>query len=450
MNMENIKNKFLGLLKNITFIISIILVVIYLSSGYYKWIEILIPVVATGFFIFSSIQNSLCIFAFLHSFTLSNIGYESCFLGTFVCFALVLIVKYCIGIKQKKYEVHKKLLITITAFTLLSCLISLPQKLYIGAFIYLLYLPLCYLVFAMRKELDIHQAINYMLFGFLLSCGLSIITLKLPLFQYSAFEGDSRFHAFTNQTNYTYMRALFLICYYMYRYLNNKLCTLYFILVYVTLSISTVATLSKFGIALLALITFIFIILYLRKDFKNGIKLTVALLIIAGIVFVVFYDSFIYIFIRFLNIEGNIITSLLTERDLIWIEYLKEWYKNPFTLLFGNGMLAQQVFIPKQQVARAAHSFYIFLIYRFGIIGCLVLVYIIYLFIKGLNKQSPKLIAYLPLIWLLIESLCENTFRCYNFTYFIFAIMILFCDTETKQNKEPTKISVEEQKKEHT
>ena len=47
------------------------------------------------------------------------------------------------------------------------------------------------------------------------------------------------------------------------------------------------------------------------------------------------------------------------------------------------------------------------------------------LFIKLLNKDKPKFIAYLPLIFILLESLCDNTMKCYNITYFIFAFMIL-------------------------
>ena len=75
-------------------------------------------------------------------------------------------------------------------------------------------------------------------------------------------------------------------------------------------------------------------------------------------------------------------------------------------------------------------------LYRFGILGCVALGYIVYLFIKGINKKSPKFIAFLPLMWLLLESLCENTFKCYNITYFMFAGMILFQYATSNKAKE--------------
>ena len=46
--------------------------------------------------------------------------------------------------------------------------------------------------------------------------------------------------------------------------------------------------------------------------------------------------------------------------------------------------------------------------------------------IKNLFYEKPKFIACFPLIFILLESFCDNTFKCYNFTFFIFAVMIMF------------------------
>ena len=118
--------------------------------------------------------------------------------------------------------------------------------------------------------------------------------------------------------------------------------------------------------------------------------------------------------------------SLLTGRDEIWMCYLKEIFKNPFNFLFGHGLLAEEVYIPSQLQPRASHNLYIFLLYRFGFVGCVAMGLIIYYAFKKYAQNKPKFISYLPLIFLLIESLFDNTFKCYHFTYFAFAVMIMF------------------------
>ena len=57
--------------------------------------------------------------------------------------------------------------------------------------------------------------------------------------------------------------------------------------------------------------------------------------------------------------------------------------------------------------------------------------YVVYLMIKEMGHIKPTFIAMLPSLFILLESFCDNTHRCYNITYFIFAFMILFMD----QNK---------------
>ena len=136
---------------------------------------------------------------------------------------------------------------------------------------------------------------------------------------------------------------------------------------------------------------------------------------------------------------NNFWNSLLTGRDEIWLCYLKAIFKNPFNFLFGYGLLAEEVFIPSQNITRASHNLYIFLLHRFGLVGCVALGLIIYYTFKTFVTNKPKLIAYLPLIYILIESLFDNTFKCYHFTYFAFAVMIMFMEFKHKENTDTEK-----------
>lgn len=442
---QHINNFFLKMKKTFndavegkTVLICALLSIIYLISGYFKWLEILVSVCALTFMCILPLQKSFCVFMFLHCFTMSNIGYDSCFMVTLIGYTLILLVKYIIGLKKGIYKQHNKVMNVILIFLTISTALSLFKSIYPGAWLYYVYFTIIYLFVAMKKEFDIKQGMNYMFGGLLTSCGLALFGLILPLFQYKIMYGGNRFSAYINNPNYLYMRALFVLSYYMFRYAGNKISHLKFGLIYVLCAIIALSTLSKTSIVMLGLITFIFIIFYLKQDFKVRIKFVgvfIGLILIIGLICFKFVQSLLDRFIEAFKGE-NFMNSLLTGRDEIWSLYLDAILKNPFTLLFGNGLLTKQVFVANQYGPTETHSFYLFLLYRFGILGTLAFGFVVFTIIRELKYKKPKLIATLPLIFILIESLFDNTFKCYNFTYFIFAIMILFVDQKDKQISE--------------
>ncbi|MBR6778569.1 MAG: O-antigen ligase family protein [Clostridia bacterium] len=443
---SNLKKQIVELKSNRVFLICCLLTALYFASGFFKWIEISVSVVALIFMATLSLQQSFCIFMFLHSFTLSHIGYDSCFMVTLIGYCIILLVKYLIGVKKKHYQVYKPILIALACFYAITSLISVGKSLYMGAFLYYTYLPLAYLLFAMRKDFNIAQGMNYMFGGLMTSCAFALFSIIVPFFQYNVMPGN-RFRAFFNNTNYLYMRTLFVISYYMYRNLSNKLSNLKFITILAICTLITFATLSKTGIVILCLLIGIYLILFLKQDFKKRIKYVgIFGLILLGICLIC-HNYLSLIFNRFVEAfnSKNFIRSLLTGRDEIWTLYFNAIFKSPWTALFGNGLLTEQVFVANQYGPTETHNFYIFLLYRFGIVGTIAFGYVVYLFIKYLAKDKPKFVAYLPLIYILLESLCDNTFKCYNFTYFIFAIMILFMSCNDKIKHTQTE-QIEEKK----
>ena len=433
---SNLKTQITNLKTNQTVLVCAFLTLIYLISGYCKWIEIAVSVCALVFMSILPLQKAFCIFMFLHSFTLSNIGYDSCYMVTQIGFCLILLVKYILGVKKGDYKFYKKIALTIGWFIAISVTISLFKPFYRGAWMYFIYFALIYLFFAMRKEFKISQGMNFMFGGLITSCAAAAVSIFFPYFQYQVING-SRFLAFFNCTNYLYMRAMFVLAYYMYRNLNKNMSHFKFAIIYALCAIITLTTLSKTGIAMLALFTLIYLVLFLKQNFKKRIKFVAILLVFVAILCLICHKLILSVWDRFAkSFESNDFWgSLLTGRDLIWELYSKAIFKNPFTALFGHGMLHEQIFIASIFGPTETHNFYLFLLYRFGIVGTIFLGYIVYLFIKELGYAKPKLIAWLPLIFILLESFCDNTHRCYNFTYFIFAVMILFMSQ--KEIEEP-------------
>ena len=142
-----IKEKFVNFFKNRVVIICLIATLLYVISGYLNHIEIILAAAVSVTFIFLSLQESLCLFLFMHNFTISNIANNLCFTIIFISFAVVLLVKYIIGLIKKKYAFHPVIVGLLSFILVFSLLISIPNGVNSGALLYIVYFPLIYLLF---------------------------------------------------------------------------------------------------------------------------------------------------------------------------------------------------------------------------------------------------------------------------------------------------------------
>ena len=426
------KEKFSNYLKS-TFTNKIVLIclalsTIYFVSGFFNFLEIVVSVIAIICFFFLSTQASLCILFFLHNFLQSGIIWDVGFTVTLVGFCIVTLIKYIIGIKKKKYKLNLKVLICFGIAFVVSMLASINHKIYDGALLYIVYLPLIYFMIEMREDLNITQLMNYMLFGFILSNFMAIVVDFLPNYSYFSALGK-RYKALTDNPNGLGMRAVFIATFYISLYFKSGISFIKTLLIYLFCFVVTIATQSKTSLVLLMFFTLIFIILLLKKDFKKNIKFLAIFLIVGLIVCLLCNDMIEKVLVRFIPNKNNVVSSQLSGRDVIWKYYWIECVKHPITILFGNGLLSQEVVVHGGPVT--SHSLYLFLFYRFGIIGCLALAIGFYFIIKELRKNKSKFTYSLPLIWFLLESLVENTFFSFNITFLPLALLFMF---ENKNN----------------
>lgn len=244
---------------------------------------------------------------------------------------------------------------------------------------------------------------------------------------------------------------MFMLTFYMYLFLKKDLSNIKFGLIYLICAVITVATLSKSGIITLLIMSIILLTVFLKQDFKKNIKTVLIFLACLLTLCLIFYKqvwSLIYRFVESFESE-NFLKTLLTGRDEIWGTYLNAIFSTPWTALFGHGLITQELYVAEQMALRAPHNLYIFLLFRFGIVGCIFLGILIYNGIKSAAKDKPSFIAYLPIIYLLIESMFDSTFKCYNFTLFAFAFMILFMTQYETENIVPPRKHFEKQKINH-
>lgn len=375
-------------------------------------------------------EQSLYFFLFTQPFYVSSLLSRPAIIAEFIYF-LILFIKIIIGIKQNKYKLYKKLGYLILAFTIYSLLVSLFHKMAIYSVVYIFFLPIFYMIFITRKEYNLKTLTRVICYSVLFACILSLFTLFKT--KYICFNSIDRFRGFYGSPNTLYMTALLGLSCAMYLFFKNRFTFKEYIMIYFSLAILSLVTMSKSNIVLLAIITIISMVLFIKQNVKKHIWLVLCALSLLGLTMLIFKDLTIKVFERFSGINSsNFFEALTTGRDDIWLSYIKATFSNPTNALFGHGMLSKYVYVPTQGRDRSQHNLYIFLLYKFGILGTIFLGFIVAQFIIDCKKTKPLFINYIPLIYFVIGALVDNSFMYPQF-YFIVA-MALF-DTFNKPSK---------------
>jgi len=427
---SSIKNKIKKLTTSKLFISCCFFCFLFLAGSYSVQVEKILFFYSCVCFLFLPVDESFYFFLFTRSFICSNIDICQ---STFNAFVFIFIVKYIFGLIYKDYKINKNFLIILICFLLYSCIITMFYR-QSNNYEVIFYFPLFYLLFVLKDKINFRKALDFLLIGVLTSVALSPLCLILPSFSYNCFL-NSRYHAFHGNPNRLYMKTIFLLVSYSVLFLRKELAGFKFISIYVILSALTILTLSKTGILMLILFSFIITIIYLKQDFKNHIEYVLYAILGLLVISLIFQNQIFTIIQRFTSSNNNSLNSLFTGRLDIWIDYCKQIFKNPITLLFGRGIFAKYAYIFEQDLARAPHNLYLYLIYFYGVVG----IVFIWMMIREIfvNRQGFKFsfLNFLPLLYLLLEGLFDNIHTSFNIPMFAIAFAFLFLKNNPKKEE---------------
>lgn len=378
-------------------------------------------------YIFSSVED-ICAGTFY--FMLYS-GISVFFMSVAVGAILVLIGKYIFDACKKKVKIYKYILILTTIISVLFSLIhyqidsyGILLGLYTIAILYFSYIVFCY-----HKELSFKRIFKYLFIGLIVSISLTLVlsllssakltrfvegelievTIKEKMFLvYSDFYGSDfyRLELLTYHPNYLSIHCLMLICYGIYSLINYKQTKDDLITNLGMIIVPTIAgflTLSKAFYVLLILIL-IYSICYLVYKFKlKSLKYIVPILLGIILICVVFSDPLKKTFERLLpNEDGNDFNDITTGRFEIWKTYFGDLLGSPLKLLFGEGLFTGYL-------GMGPHNFYLLILFRFGIVGTLMLIGLAVLYVFAYDgKFLFSLKRILPLAVFLIYSLQES------------------------------------------
>ena len=133
---------------------------------------------------------------------------------------------------------------------------------------------------------------------------------------------------------------------------------------------------------------------------------------------------------------------LTTGRSAIWQQYVNAVLESPLKLLFGYGLFSQE------QLLIGPHNFYIFILYRFGLIGILMIGCLIYAYYKALrNKLNFSIRKSLIFFTFLVIGLQESCID-ERFYFFIIGIALIFVKDKKPIEQESIEIEkIEEENK---
>ncbi len=444
--MENSKIKeLLSLIKEKRLIFSLVLsaALMFASTFFYPLIYLAAAVLVVSV-IFLKFNDIFCLLIFSAVFGAFLVPFIAATIAGFAAMA----VKYIIDVRKKRAEFLAVPFFVTTAICVLFSLIfyevdslGLYQGLMIIGLLYLIYFVVVY-----RQQIRIRKMFNYMFLGLVCSIVISAIVYILPdvcktlsfvdeqtyamasLKDKIAFldtNGYVRITLLTFHVNHLAAFCLFAMAYSSIKVLTKKERPLkeriYYIIMYVVNLVVGLLTLSKAFIIVFAFEVCVTVVYYIATHKKQALKIIGILFAIFVFFCIVFRKSFIDIFERFFVYNYDTLLGMITTgRSGIWQQYANAVLESPLKLLFGFGLFS------KEQLLIGPHNFYIFILYRFGIIGILLLAYLIYSYFVAV-KRKPKLsikhsLIFLTFLVIGLQEACIDE----RFYFFIIGIALVF------------------------
>ena len=145
-------------------------------------------------------------------------------------------------------------------------------------------------------------------------------------------------------------------------------------------------TMSKAFIVCFMILTLIYFILMFRRNKKQSWKELGIFVVVSTIIILIFFDKFKSIFSRFF-IYGydNPLDNILTGRFSLWEKYLKYWSSSILTIIFGCGVSHEQPF------SLGPHSGYVDIVYKFGLLGIILICLLVYSYLKETKQKKRKI-----------------------------------------------------------
>lgn len=411
--------------KLLPFTLGIGVFLLFLSTLWHPFLYVMLGFLAVSMIFFNT-QQIWCTTFFFLPFD----GFLILFIALTIYAFLLLLIKYFIGLKQKKFKVYKwPLIITTAICVFFSCIYygadnaSFLQGILIIGILYYIYL-----VFSMKSEINARECFYYAIYGLLVSAVVGLVLYYIPIAKMFYFGTSGagmvslkdRIYNFDGtffrllllcfHQNHLYPICAFILGFIVYDLLKPGRKSLKQVIVCALGTIASIAigclTLSKAFLILLVVIIVYAVIFSIAVYKKNSLKILIPIVIVLTIFICIFFEEFKSTLIRFLYYDGNLINKLTTGRAEIWGQFVNVTFSSVWKALFGVGIFTRDV------VAIGTHSLYVALLYRFGFVGMIALVLLAVSYFLSKPKGYKVSFSWLPFIIIFLYLLIAVQEAC--------------------------------------
>lgn len=416
-------------------------VLMFASSFWYPLVYVAAAALVVGL-IFLEFNDIFCALIYLSIFG----AYLVPFIATTIAGFVVITVKYIIDVKKKRSEFLKiPFLITTFILVLFSIIhyeidsLGIYQGIMIIGLLYFIYFAIVY-----REKLIPRKCFDCLFYGLVVSIVMSALLYIIPGSATLIFDDKLGYimKSLKEKVAYVdgeYVRITLLsfhvnhlaaFCLFAMAYSSIKVLTkkerptkqkIYYILMYTVSLIIGLLTLSKAFIVVFAFEVVVTVIYYIVTHKKQALKIIGIIFAIFLFFCIVFRQRFTDIFERFFVYNYDTLLGMITTgRSGIWQQYANAILESPLKLLFGFGLFS------KEELLIGPHNFYIFILYRFGLIGIMLLAFLIYSYFKAV-KSNPKFsiknsLIFLTFLVIGFQEACIDE----RFYFFILGIAFIF------------------------
>ncbi len=413
-----------------TYIICTLSVLIFLFSRLWQPINWSVLPLFAIFAVFANVTQIYSAFMFLYSFA----GIFSVFVGAaggniiplspvvMIISGLILLIKHGVQVAKKKQKV------ALVPAILSVCLFGYGFLFFNVANYYrimalFMVLVMAYVTFAFYADIDFTKVVRATVLGILVSTLICLLLQFIPS-QYHFVWNGNRFQSLSGHPNNLQIGCVVTISLLMVLRFKKKIKLLEFIVSAILVSVIGIFTLSKAYYLCLAGIIFIYMIAILRKNRIKGLWQCLAILVSVGIICLVFRKQCVAFFDRFTMFftDGTIWDQITTGRATIWGTFWKAWLSSPISIIFGQGLSANE------PVSIGSHNDILYILFHTGLVGLVLSALLVgsYVYLVRDKKDRIHLINILPILLLFLLSLQENILLKTEFIFIILAFAFIF------------------------
>lgn len=380
-------------------------------------------------------SDLLCFLAFSACFT-SATRLTALFLTIYIIVLALLIVKHLIlSIKSKDKKCIKFICAMVCLMLILTLYGLILTKFHFYKLGQSIGLILTIVAVYLLDKVDLKKVTIVLSVGLITSAILSLIAYFCGVSAYLPFILDAstkfRFGGYFSNINalamYCSLCQTSILALILLRKLNIKR----YLPMLIAVTLIGLFTFSKTFILLTALSYMLAVIIgFIKSDNKKQyIKLIIIAAIVLAILIVIFRGYIIAIIKRFLDdssYSGGALNVATTGRVDIWKLYIKKWTSSPLYILFGCGITADNI------NERTTHNIYISVLYKFGIVGTLLLIACLIWILKS-KRISRNVAAYLPIVLIMANGLSEDiTCSLYTSLPILIALLFILCCNKSR------------------